>query len=212
MKPTTFLFGLIAASCLADQATAQSQYSVVGVAEGDTLNMRAGIPETADFREAGIIGEIPPNASGILTTGVSFETEDGALWSEIRYGNVVGWVNAAYLTRDHSKDWNPDRLSCFGTEPFWNVEFIGEQATFSGLEREDTVFELLAAVRARNRRDIWQLQWLSPATAEFLTTVVMERDSCTDGMSDLNFGLEVLVQGLSDDERPLSGCCSWVLD
>jgi uncharacterized membrane protein len=199
---------LLASSYMVSPASAQFLYTVTGVAQNDTLKIRLGIPESDNLRQTRIVGEIPPEASGITGTGVSYRTDGGGLWREIRYNGVTGWVNAAFIARDRSGDWEPAALDCFGTEPFWTLKIDGTQSTLERLDRETTTLERLSMNRAVNRRDIWEMTWQPSNAANAATTVVMERDACSDGMSDFTYDLELLILGLQDGAGPLAGCCA----
>jgi hypothetical protein len=63
------------------------------VATDDVLNVRA---------QAGaghpIVGTIPPCGMDIFVTG-SLREVDGAVWVQIQYEDVAGWVNSNYLAR-----------------------------------------------------------------------------------------------------------------
>lgn len=72
-------------------------YAVVGVTDGDVLNIRAEPnPRTPK------VGLIPPHGRGIVPTG-RYERYKKSLWFEIRYRGMEGWVNARYLTDDHER-------------------------------------------------------------------------------------------------------------
>lgn len=67
-------------------------YAVIGVTRDDVLNIRAEPNASAP-----IVGTLSPVAQDIT---ISAETRSlTSTWVEVRQGDVVGWVNAAYLAR-----------------------------------------------------------------------------------------------------------------
>jgi len=78
----------LVASLTAASALAQSEqlFSVVGVAKGDVLNMRA--EPNGDAR---VVGRIPRSASGIVRIG------DCNDWCHVRYDGKVGWVSRRHI-------------------------------------------------------------------------------------------------------------------
>ena len=69
-----------------------SAWSVVLVAKGDTLNLRAGPGVTAR-----VVGHIAPTARTVVATG-RVARAGGSPWFEVDSGGQRGWVNAWYLT------------------------------------------------------------------------------------------------------------------
>jgi uncharacterized protein YraI len=64
-------------------------YRVVGVANDDVLNMRAG--PSAGY---GKVGMIPPRGRGVRIVGPCEE------WCPVRYNGATGWVNRTYLAAE----------------------------------------------------------------------------------------------------------------
>lgn len=68
--------------------------AVVGVAAGDTLNVRSG-PGT-DFD---VVTELGPLADGFAATGRNRVLDDDSVWAEVEADDATGWVNAAYVAQ-----------------------------------------------------------------------------------------------------------------
>jgi uncharacterized protein YraI len=66
-------------------------YRVVGVANDDVLNMRAG--PSAGY---GKVGMIPPRGRGVRIVGPCGD------WCQVRYNGASGWVNRTYLAAEAS--------------------------------------------------------------------------------------------------------------
>ena len=69
-----------------------AQFQVVYVAPDDVLHVRSGPGVGND-----IIGELPPDATGITITGDG-QMVEGSLWVPITANGTSGWVNTVYLT------------------------------------------------------------------------------------------------------------------
>ncbi len=67
---------------------------VVGVAAGDTLNVRTG-PGT-DFD---VVTELGPLSQEPTATGQNRTLDDGSLWVEVTVGDETGWVNGTYVAQ-----------------------------------------------------------------------------------------------------------------
>lgn len=66
---------------------------VVGVAAGDTLNVRSG-PGT-DFD---VVTDLGPLSQEATATGHNRTLDDDSLWVEVTVGAETGWVNGAYVS------------------------------------------------------------------------------------------------------------------
>ncbi len=75
----------------APQPTAAG-YVVVDVADDDVLNVRSG-PSV----ENGIVATLPPDATGVITTGFGTTNLGDDAWWEVVVDGTVGWVNSTFL-------------------------------------------------------------------------------------------------------------------
>ena len=95
-------------------------YKVTGVSTGDVLNIRATPAATAP-----LVGVFADDANDIEVTDLSLTGS----WAQVNTGEQSGWVAFRYLTRQPEVTvfaGLPESLSCFGTEPFWNLRLTAE--------------------------------------------------------------------------------------
>ncbi len=128
-------------------------------------------------------------------------------WREIYFGGMTGWVNAQFLAQATSPrpDLLPERMSCTGTEPFWSLQF---QAGDVRIETADDTRSFTAApprtpVMNRNRK----VMEMSDDSGGEAVAMLMTGGICWDGMSDINYPIEILWVDTSRGDLPLSGCC-----
>jgi len=76
------------------------RFSVRGVDHNDVLNVRS-----APGPKHPVVGEIPPEATGVVATGARRQVGP-AVWREVTYGNVRGWVNERFLVEEREVDPN----------------------------------------------------------------------------------------------------------
>lgn len=174
-------------------------YRVTDVASDDVLNIR----EEPNARTP-IIGHFRPTQRGIEVIGLS---ENGR-WGLVNSGERAGWSSMRYLTRESVGSWRDGQttLSCFGTEPFWNMPIFlpTHRAEFHGVD--DGGFELVTDAGALpTTRFPPTLAIPFSGTREGMA--VVRNGYCSDGMSDMAFGLETQIYWRGDTEA-LSGCCS----
>lgn len=172
-------------------------YQVTGVASDDTLNVRA-----APQGDAAIIGMLDADAKGVEVTGLSLQGG----WARINLGERTGWVARRFLTRA-ARATNalglPETLSCFGTEPLWDITFDDTQLTLRTPDGE-TTHAVQSPAPARANLDLgisgFRFVWRDSNTD--ITTHILP-GQCHDGMSDRAYGLHYV-----DDHGPRIGCCS----
>ena len=176
-----------------------SLHAVVGVAADDVLNVR-----DAPSARAGIVGSLAPDATGIEVIRLS----DDQRWGLVNTGERSGWVSMAYMQRLAGQyDGAPFPVaSCFGTEPFWDLEMAADWTlrTPAGVEWRAPAAPLAGSVMRRDRHGAVTLTTDGRPVA--LLTVAQ---ACTDGMSDRAYGLGVsLMVGTGQDMEFRSGCCT----
>lgn len=174
----------------------QEYFAVSGVAQDDTLNVRA-----APTARAAIVGVLGPDASPVEIIRI----ENG--WGMFPAGESSGWVSMDFLRPiDQAMIGDtrvPDGLRCVGTEPFWSVTLNvnGVEARHQNWP-QDRTYQLTGAARSEN---------------SFMISLIMLDDGfafitpgqCTDGMSDAEFGWSgYFALGSSDRTSVLSGCCA----
>ena len=90
-----FLTAAIALTVMIEQAYACAccnTYGVVNVAPGDQLNIREGADYSARW-----VGAIQPGDCGIMRLGPEAYDSNGALWYQITYNGLTGWVHSQYI-------------------------------------------------------------------------------------------------------------------
>ena len=174
-------------------------YSVSGVAADDRLNIRA-----APDASSAIVGSLAPDETGVEVVA----TQAG--WGRVNSGETSGWVAMRFLSPEPAPVSGelPGRLACYGTEPFWSLQWAKGTLRFS--TPEDMEGPDLELQHVLSSMTLPPPHWVLVArgAAEDLTAVVEPRQ-CSDGMSDRLFGLAVtLVRDGGDEASALSGCCS----
>lgn len=169
-------------------------FDVSDVAADDVLNIRARPSASAE-----IIGRFSPDATGIEV----IEESNG--WGRVNSGEASGWVSMRYLA--YRVDvWEegqlPDGFRCFGTEPFWSVAPQDDKIILNRPDTGEDTRDLLAILGTGVFRDP-----MRAVVADELT-VTATRQICSDGMSDMLYGLEAHVILGGETPRLLSGCCS----
>lgn len=176
-------------------------FDVSGVAAGDVLNIR----ETPSGRAA-IIGTLAPDAEGIEVVG----TDPSGRWGQVNTGERSGWVSMRFLNY-RTDVWEegavPTGMVCAGTEPFWSFRIEGGSLIWQDPEQKIS----MSGVQIRDRgffRDPRRGLFVEDDHNIIAATITPAQ--CSDGMSDMAFGLEttVLMQSRSEPVRMYSGCCS----
>ncbi|MBD3679478.1 MAG: SH3 domain-containing protein [Rhodobacteraceae bacterium] len=170
-------------------------FDVAGVAANDFLNVRAG-PGT----ENEVVGRLAYNDTGIE---VIKSNGDGS-WGLVAMGEGEGWVALRFMERQPGSvgGVRAYAMLCTGTEPFWAFQIKGEEMIFFDTE-------------GRNLPDtiIWDagpegLQPVARAIGFSSGHAIVEREICSDGMSERPYGLSVSLILDEPEKRFLSGCCS----
>ena len=176
-------------------------FDVAGVAGDDVLNIRE-----APSASAPIIGELAPDATGVEIVGL----DNSGNWGQVNTGERAGWVSMRYLNY-RTDVWLDGQLprgfSCGGNEPFWGFREVGN----GGLQWEEpghstsmTVESVLGTGIFRDPRRIIHVE-----DDHSLMVASVTPKQCSDGMSDMQFGLEatVLLQSRDAPARMYTGCC-----
>lgn len=182
-------------------------YQVTGVAADDVLNLRA-----EPRADAEILTTLSPDATDIEVAELSADGRWALVNTPDRWS---GWVAARYLRRlpgppSHEL---PLPIACGGAEPFWGLTIRADgQARYSD-PMNDTGTEQDVAMT---------LDWSGPAAAraglelgahlaaaDGDLTAVLLREACSDGMSDIAFGLSIrAIRDVGGERFMLEGCCS----
>lgn len=175
-------------------------YDVTGVASNDVLNIRA--EPTA---RAPILDRFGPFDRDVEVLG----TDASGKWGRVHAGERMGWSSLRFLTRQPDQDGGllPEQLFCHGTEPFWNLDFQADHTTeLDRLGSDPLQYDMTPLAMAQNAPNTHGAIGSGPQGA---ITLGITRQMCSDGMSDLEFGLSATVIYESTfGADVLSGCCS----
>lgn len=174
-------------------------YDVTGVASDDVLNVRAG-PGAAHP----IIGELAHDAVDIEVVARA----DGGNWGLVNLDERSGWTSLSFLERQPG-DWNaaPTTItSCFGTEPFWDITGLNVALTLQNYGEPQ-----FSAPTAGPMPAPWSGHLGVTADGpEGHLSLVVEAESCNDGMSDREYGLSATAISSLDGmgTQMWFGCCT----
>lgn len=172
---------------------------VVGVADGDVLNIRSRPDASSD-----IVGTFPPNEGRIEV--VETRSVDSQHWGLVSTGEQGGWINLAYAEAvDMDMIGNspvPVGTVCAGTEPFWSLDLGEDEAVWSSFDAEDETFAITESEAASGRFLPWMFGMQGFGLA------IVTPGQCSDGMSDIPYAWSVLIVGHDDSGHILyEGCC-----
>ena len=174
-------------------------HDVVGVAADDVLNIREEPSATS-----AIVGTLAHDATEIEV----IRATDDLRWGLVNTGERSGWVSMAYLERGPGQWWGAASplASCSGTEPFWTLE-IGADWVLSTPEGEAfraPAQELSGSVMSR-----WRHGGVSLTADGRPVVLVTGAETCTDGMSDREYGIgATLMVGAGAEMTYYAGCCT----
>lgn len=86
------------------RAEGRLRFVVRGVAPDDVLNVRTGPGSRYE-----VIGTIPPDATGVTGAAGGRRQVGQAIWREVTYAGVRGWVNDRFLVEDRASGRDLDR-------------------------------------------------------------------------------------------------------
>lgn len=202
MKPLALCLVALAAPAQAETAF-PSLHDVAGVAANDVLNLRAS-PDAG----AAIVGSLPPGLTGVEVVGLS---EDGK-WGRVNQSETAGWASMRFLAPQDTPAWFTLQrgLRCVGTEPFWSLFVDSEtgSARFLTPEEEGPEMNITATWPGEDWRPVAALQL---SRAEGSGVAVIRTEACSDGMSEMAYGLatDIFLQGkTAAPASALRGCCS----
>jgi uncharacterized membrane protein len=188
----------------------------VSANDADGLNVRDFPADASNLSNTKIVGHLNWQATGIITSGLVVRFP-GAIWREIRLGNVIGWVNGKYLKAEISQqdgDQLPEKLLCSGTEPFWGLRISKSSSNYDGLIGdadqwlEGEKLDLLARNPFANRSTpSWAVTLKRTSASQYITILISKTDTyCSDGMSDRDYPYQaILLSG--NVPVPMQGCC-----
>jgi uncharacterized protein YgiM (DUF1202 family) len=90
---------------VATATPARATYQVIGIPQGDYLNVREGAG--SDYQ---VVTELEPGTGGILL-GTKRVANGATTWQEITVDGQTGWVNAAYIALETQVSTSPTESS-----------------------------------------------------------------------------------------------------
>lgn len=205
-----------AASARASSHAGPQRLEVRGLADWDRLKMRLGPGPTSPA-----VGEIPPRASGVLGTGRQRQV-GRAVWHEVEYQGVRGWVHGRYIRREPGASSGPSRanlgdvfsedLVCVGNVPAWKlvVDRDGSTAASPAFGPALTDVHARAALpqKAPTQKAAartWSMT-LQDAQGVGVATLTLRESRCTAGNAAEAYAYEVTTHQPSG--AVLTGCCN----
>jgi uncharacterized membrane protein len=197
-------------------APENNSFTVVGVAEGDVLNLRS-----APDRSSALIGSIPRGSADVIGVGTPTQVEQ-TTWQRVRFGGIVGWVNARFLQAKggapavaSSAPARPGQAStvnldgllpliCFGNEPFWGIQFKADGSATCEAMCEGPPSLRIANLSRTASGDPQGFDLLDAQGGLFLHGTLRRTGQCSDGMSD---NVHPYVFTATGKRGPLQGCC-----
>lgn len=171
-------------------------YDVVGVAADDVLNLRE-----APSAGAAILGHLAPDARGIEVMAIEGD------WAQVNLDEGRAHAALRYLQAQDGPGWAALQLPlrCFGTEPFWSIS-VEPALDVAALSRPDTTTRMLEL----GPRWPWGDLGAAPSAGLAMRDgfLMLRGESCSDGMSDREYGIaaDLFLAGATAER--LRGCCS----
>ena len=202
LRILVFAFALgLALPLRAGEALLPAYFDVVGVAENDVLFLREK-PDAA----SPVLGQLSPHRRNVEIVGLS---EDGK-WGQLTEGEGNAWVTMRYLKRvpGQADEALPEKLSCFGSEPFWVLRLNGESSAFDELDGKEVPLSPVWSGKAEGQPPTEFGLTLKGADGAQVHAVI-GRGLCSDGMSERTYGYSIraILSG-SLGKRMMSGCCT----
>lgn len=186
---------LLTTPALATQDGWPGLYDVSDVSADDVLNVRSGPDASFD-----IVGTLAHDASNIEV----IRPNNDYTWGLVNLRETSGWVSLRFLARRPGEidGLFPQFAICTGTEPFWSLKRTEGTATLDVFltDRPQLSQPILWETGTINHRSRFSF-----ATESMVG--VVSRGYCDDGMSDMEFGIELNLV-LPDEGIHLQGCCS----
>lgn len=197
MRRLLILLALVLAPLAAAAQDFPALHRVSGVAPGDVLNIRA-----APGVQGAVMGSFARDAADIEVLALSPDQR----WGLVRVGEQAGWSAMRYLRRQRTDSWRDGQqaLACLGTEPFWRLDLFLPDNRAEYIAPE-TSFEMRTDAPNLPRTEFPPTLAL-PFQGAREGVAVVRGGLCSDGMSDVPYGLQVQVYWRGD-AAGLSGCC-----
>lgn len=100
--------------------------------------------------------------------------------------------------------WAFDNFDCIGTEPFWKLSITDQQFTFTQHTAPTITMPAVEPKPAENM-NMDHIRVFRTKSLNKDVIIVIQKQSCTDGMSEDTFAYEGL---LISSDKVFHGCCS----
>jgi len=174
-------------------------YDVTNVQSGDTLTLR----ELPDFKSKKL-SQIPHNQRFIIATGNQKKIKRNT-WIELKYNEVVGWVNGRYLKKTQGASFT-ENLKCLGTEPYWSVDIKDGILVFRDLGNKASEYLVQEIDGSDNHNNKWYLSAISSKNSSIKIFLSLT-NKCSDDMSDDKYKYQITLHE-DQDKLTLNGCCN----
>lgn len=200
LRIVKFCAAMMLSAAMAQAQTVPTLFSLVDVASDDVLNVRP-TPDTSGAPIATIL----PDLGNIEVVALN----DAGTWGQINLGEATGWVNMRYM-KEQAGIWTPGglpaTLRCFGTEPFWSIRPDGPRLTLSSIDGGDVSLPISGIDDEGSVSRPGRI--VTAADGAGTLTLTISNASCSDGMSDRQFGLSATAISTMDGDRVTrTGCC-----
>jgi uncharacterized membrane protein len=195
-----------------------ARFEVRGLPDWDRLKMRL-----APGPASPAVGEIPARAGGVMGTGRQRHV-GRALWREVEYQGVRGWVHGKYIRREASTippaTAAPPRdgagvfiedLVCVGHAPSWKL-VVDRDGSTAGRTAAGAILTDVHALGAQLQKGssakaprTWSMT-LEDAQGVGVATLTLREQRCTAGNGSEIYGYEVSTH--QPDGTVLAGCCN----
>jgi uncharacterized membrane protein len=184
-------------------------FRVDGVPSDDVLNIRSS-PDAA----SALVGAIPAGTANVDGLGMP-SVVGQTTWQRVRHGDAVGWVNARFLKPNAGEAAPASKpipngspvlqpLVCFGTEPFWAIEFGADGSATCSQSCEGPDGLRVVNIQTSPAGEPEGFDILTSKGDTYLRAVMERTGKCSDGMSDNRHPFLFSGVGVPG---PLSGCC-----
>lgn len=203
MKHLIVCLALLLPGLAGAEGSLPAWHDVAGVAANDVLNVRQ-LPDAA----SPILGSLAPDLTGIEVVA---QSEDGK-WGRVNIGEVSGWASMAFLLRQEQPDWFAlqSALQCSGTEPFWafHLDPVAKRITMSSADARSLMMDISGLWPGESWRPSLGVSFAGMGQSGM---AVARAETCSDGMSDMAFGLALdlfLRSEAGGEPLALRGCCT----
>jgi Predicted membrane protein len=155
---------------------------------------------------AEVLAQLTPGQTGVEVVALS----DDGLWGLMRAGELgeSGWAPMAGLALQGTMGWMEGALPlhCLGTEPFWTLDLSlpGTEARFDDFDTPITLHTSAPDLPTTR----FPPSLAVPLSGARQGLAVIRPAECSDGMSEIAFGLELLLYWTGPEWGALSGCCT----